>query len=110
MSARHQTELGAAAPEQGGHDGAARGSGVGVGTKGTKNNSGDVGGIRGRVVKGRGVISIAGIGGGGEKLSDECVPALFALPVLEDGGGSGGTGNGGAGIRGIGGRKIQATR
>lgn len=108
VSTRHQTELCAAAPELGGHDGAARGSGIGVGNKGTKNN-GDVGGMRGRVVKGRGVIGIAGIGGGGEKLGDECVPALFALPVLEDSGGSGGTGNGGAGIRGIGARNEQAT-
>eukprot|EP00752_Nemacystus_decipiens_P005218 g4737.t1 len=107
-STRHQTELSSAAPELG-QDGAARGSGVGVGSKGAKSN-GDVGGVRGRVVKGRGVIGIAGVGGNGEKLGDECVPALFALPVLEDGGGSGGTGSGGAGIRGIGGRKIQATR
>ena len=109
VSTRHQTELSAAAPEFGGQDSAARGSGVGVGAKGTK-NSGDVGGVRGRVMKGRGVIGHTGLGGGGEKLGDECVPALFALPVLEDGGGSGSSGNGGAGIRGIGGRKIQATR
>lgn len=107
-STRHQTELSAAAPELGGQDGAARGGGVDAGIKGTKSNG--EGGVRGRVVKGRGVIGVAGVGGGGEKLGDECVPALFALPVLEDGGGSGGTGNGGAGIRGIGGRKIQATR
>lgn len=104
---RHQTELGAASPELGGHDGAVRGSVVGTGTKGAKNN-GDVGGTRGRVVKGRGVIGVTGVGGGGEKLGDECAPALFALPVLEDS--SGGTGNVGAGIRGIGGRKIQATK
>lgn len=108
VPAQHQTELSAAAPELGGQDGAARGSG-GVGTKGTTGN-GDIGGVRGRVVKGRGVIGIAGLGGGGDKPGDECVSALFALPVLEDGGGSGGSGNGGVGVRGIGGRNIQATR
>lgn len=106
VSTRHQAELCVAAPELSGQDGAVRGS-AGVGVKGTK-NTGDGAGVRGRVIKGRGVIGKAGVGVGGEKMGDENVPALFALPVLEDGGGTGGTGNGGAGIRGIGGRKMHA--
>lgn len=83
------------------------------GLKGLK-GSADVGGMRGRVVKGRGIIGGGGDGGAavgaGERGSDCTITApttLVALPVLEDNGGGGG-GSGGAGTRGMGGRKIQA--
>lgn len=69
-------------------------------------SSGDiVGGLRGRIVKGRGVIAV-GVGGERTDEKPNSVPAaLFALPVLEDGGGGG---TSGTGARGMGGRKIQA--
>lgn len=120
-STRQHIELCVGAPDIGGHDGAARGIGVGSaggssggmkGLKGVK-ASADVGGIRGRIVTGRGVIGGGGDGGAagaGQRGGDEVITAptaLFALPVLEDSGGSGGCGSVGAGTKGICGRKIQ---
>lgn len=100
-SSRQQAEVGAAAPEIGVFSG-----GGGGGSKGSTSSGDVVGGLRGRIVKGRGVIAV---GVGGERTADEkptSVPAaLFALPVLEDGGGGG---TSGTGARGMGGRKIQA--
>ncbi|CAM9668975.1 unnamed protein product [Ectocarpus sp. 4 AP-2014] len=100
-SSRQQAEVGAAAPEIGVFSG-----GGGGGAKGLISSGDVVGGLRGRIVKGRGVIAV---GVGGERTADEkptSVPAaLFALPVLEDGGGGC---TSGTGARGMCGRKIQA--
>lgn len=57
-------------------------------------------------MKGRG--GAAGVGG--DKGGNEAVPALFALPVLEDAGSGSVSGSGGAGGRGLGGRKLQAAK